>query len=178
MVHRTGRSLILTLVLCLALTPLTLPVQSNHPATVSTVQAQEPAIPLTQSTTQLPPIGEAEPNDSIDSNSNLIGPADPTAVVSWQQTITGTISSPDDLDWYELEITEPGSEVIITLSNLPADYDLVLATLSAITLEGEEGLQDIFLVEGVGRRAKGAGRRAKGAGRTGAKGGGVSSVGA
>ncbi|NJK82237.1 MAG: hypothetical protein HC914_21235, partial [Chloroflexaceae bacterium] len=164
MVHRTGRSLILTLVLCLALTPLTLPVQSNHPATVSTVQAQEPAIPLAQSTTQLPPIGEAEPNDAIDSNSNLIGPADPTAVVSWQQTITGTIGSPDDLDWYELEITEPGSEVIITLSNLPADYDLVLATLSATNLEGEEELFNIFNVEGAGSRARGAGSRARGAG--------------
>ncbi|MCG8351373.1 MAG: hypothetical protein MI924_26690, partial [Chloroflexales bacterium] len=111
------------------------------------IQAQEP----TQGSTPvaLPPLVETEPNDSIDpaDQATPIGPTEATLPLAWQQTISGVIGNASDLDWYRFEVG-PASSVVISLTNLVADYDIVLASAANSLPESDDGLEEIQDVGG------------------------------
>ncbi len=104
-----------------------------------------PQVPQAQAQTittiSLPEISESEPNDQITPSDQ----ADSVGSVSeqyWQQTISGAISSSDDIDWYSFQVG-PASAVTISLNNLPADYDLVLASAANDLERGDDGLNNV-----------------------------------
>lgn len=54
--------------------------------------------------------------------------------IATNQTITGLISSSTDLDWFKFTTTSPNTYIKITLTNLPADYDIRLYNSSVSQL--------------------------------------------
>ena len=123
-VQRVFRSFWYLLALGMVLAPLGLP-QSHAPA--AQAQPVQPAQPA-QAPVTLPPISEVEPNNTITpgDQATSIGPSSATPV--WQQSMSGQIDTADDLDWYAFTLPTPASNVVINLTNLPADYDIVLAS--------------------------------------------------
>ncbi|MGB9739543.1 hypothetical protein [Chloroflexus sp.] len=110
--------------------------------------------------TELPLVGESEPNGSITppgvtAQSIAIGRTD-----SWRQPIEGVIASSSDIDYFAFTIDAPGSLVTVTLTNLQADYDLVFgggvdpvtgqggATESFEFDLGKSGLEDVTQIGG------------------------------
>ena len=134
---------------CLAvllLAPLAL-----HPQVPATVAAKPS--PPTLSQTVLPGYTEQKDNGTVTNdtipNAELIGSA---TTASWLQTITGTIGTATDLDYYKLHIGSPASQITITLDGLSADYDLVLGGGSdptqPTTTTFQSGLEGITQVGG------------------------------
>ena len=138
----------------LLLTPFTL-VPQPTPATAT----ESTPIHLT-TITELPPIDEIEPNNSITPPEVTAQPIAPERTDSWQQVISGIIASSSDIDYYMVVIDRPGSLIKLELTNLDADYDLVFgggvdpATGVGGTTEtfefdtGEQGLEDITQIGG------------------------------
>ena len=52
------------------------------------------------------------------------------SVIAVNTTITGMISSPNDIDYYKISNTSTETNIKVVLSNLPADYDLNLYNVS------------------------------------------------
>jgi hypothetical protein len=158
------RGYALWMMVCILAVSLLLP---SHP--LATVQAQEQ--PTLAQFAQLTPQDEAEPNDSISDDpasdeANPIGPGDAAATPSWRQTITGRIDPAEDEDWYRFEVSEPGSAVLLTLSDLPADYDLVLVNGPDVVLEGDAGLENVLDTRGRARSSRGRARSSRGRARS------------
>jgi hypothetical protein len=140
--NRQPRELSLLLIVAITFAVLSFWQQPAQP-----VQAQEPAQGSTP--VVLPPVTETEPNDSIDpaDQSTPIGPTAATPPLAWQQTISGVIGNADDLDWYRFEVG-PASSVVISLTNLVVDYDIVLASAANSLPESDNGLEEIQDVGG------------------------------
>jgi hypothetical protein len=153
------RSVALVLVLTLLITPF-----GVLPGGAAPVAAEEPTL---ANAVTLPPERESEPNDEINSptppanQSDRIGPPLTNPVGSWRQRVTGAITSTDDLDWFGFRLTEPASTVVITLTDLPEDYDLVLVSSAETTNKGDTGLENIL---DIGGRARNTGGRARNTG--------------
>ncbi|RRR66587.1 MAG: peptidase [Candidatus Viridilinea halotolerans] len=118
--RRVTSPLLALLLLTLFLTPL-----ARYPSP-SVALAQD--TPELQALEQLPTYAEVEAgnpaqrNDSPTTAEHIGAPADQ---VIWTRTITGTIDRGTDVDYFRFVISRPASRVRITLSDLPADYDLV-----------------------------------------------------
>jgi len=128
----------------------------------------------------LPAIVETEPNDTIsdvsaDDRANPIGAADQQTVKDWSQRVTGAIGRADDVDYFRLVVARPASSVRVTLSNLSADYDLVLAGRPDFADADAAGLEDIAEVGG--RISSIGGRISSIGGRISSIGGRISSIG-
>jgi hypothetical protein len=154
-----ARGVALVMVLCMLVAPFGLP-----PTAAPPVAAQQPA---QADAVTLPPARESEPNDDINSSTpptdqaDRIGPSPTNPQGSWRQRVTGAITSTRDLDWFRFRLTEPASTVVITLTNLPDDYDLVLVSSADTTSEGDSGLENIL---DIGGRARNTGGRARNTG--------------
>ncbi len=135
--------------------------------------AQAQAVQNQPTSTTLPDFSESEPNDSLTptNQSNSIGLVG--SQTAWQQTITGRIGYADDLDWYTFSVG-PATTVTVTLTNLPGDYDLALASDSNGLPETDSGLDEVVDLGG-GITAIGGGITAIGGGIT-AIGGGITAI--
>jgi hypothetical protein len=148
------RFLFTLVIFSLFLAPMAL---SSRPQAV-TAAATEP-VRLT-TITELPAIGEVEPNNQITPPSVTAQAIATGRTDSWRQPISGVISASDDIDYFSFDITAPGSLVIIELTNLNADYDLVFgggvdpatgqggATDSFEFDPGRPGLEDVTQIGG------------------------------
>ncbi|MFN8637211.1 MAG: pre-peptidase C-terminal domain-containing protein [Chloroflexota bacterium] len=58
-----------------------------------------------------------EPNDTPDK----------ACPIAFNTSVTGTIGSATDVDAYKFDVAQPGTTVIVELTDLPQDYDLYLA---------------------------------------------------
>jgi hypothetical protein len=149
----------LLLVLCMLVAPF-----GFSPTAAPPVAAEQPAL---ADAVTLPPVRESEPNDEINSSalppdqSDRIGPPPNNSPSSWRQRVTGAITSTRDLDWFRFQLAEPASTVVITLTDLPEDYDLVLVSSEETTNEGDAGLENIL---DIGGRARNTGGRARNTG--------------
>ena len=76
---------------------------------------------------------EVEPNNVIDQANLLVFNA------ASQAARTGTISATTDLDIYTFS-AQPGATVAISLTNLPADYDLALLSDPRVTIPVSDSL--------------------------------------
>jgi hypothetical protein len=119
------RPFIALLLMAMLLMPL-----AAHPGTTPSAEAQVNPPELSQAITQLDGYIERESRGGSGNDSpQAAEPIGPTlsqpGIVSWSQTVSGTISASSDLDYYRFTITRPASQVRISLSGLPADYDLV-----------------------------------------------------
>ncbi len=155
------RFLALWMVLCLLVVSSGLPIRSLP---LAQAQSPEQQAHLTAAT-PLEPFDETEPNNAnvIDQNpnndeSNLVGPADPAATPSWQQTISGRVATPDDQDWFRIEISEPASNIALELTDLAADFDLILISAANVAQEGDAGLENVVDLR---RKARSTRRKAR-----------------
>ncbi|MEI7643268.1 MAG: hypothetical protein WCJ55_03065, partial [Chloroflexales bacterium] len=127
--------------LCLALLllPLGVPPQARL---VSAAPASLPDLPGNS----LAGLSEQEPNDTI-AQAQRISALVP--VGSWSEQVIGKIGTSSDLDYYKFTLLQPASKVKITLGNLPADYDLVLAADPDTNIQqGTSGIEDITNIGG------------------------------
>ncbi len=127
--------------LCLALLllPLGVPPQARL---VSAAPASLPDLPGNS----LAGLSEQEPNDTI-AQAQRISALVP--VDSWSEQVIGKIGTSSDLDYYKFTLLQPASKVKITLGNLPADYDLVLAADPDTGIQqGTSGIEDITNIGG------------------------------
>jgi hypothetical protein len=127
--------------LILAPTAWSIPVQ---PVAAAPQQASRPAA---VTYTPLPALAESEPNDTVTTESDESDPIGPTNpgpdLLNWSRVVTGTLGRTGDVDYYSLEVP-PASTIAISLTNLPADYDLVLASASTGEEDGLNGLGNII----------------------------------
>jgi hypothetical protein len=92
------------------------------------------------------PAGELAQNDG--------DPYEPNDDWTHAYTVTaGTLSAylghDHDVDWYKVYVAQPRTVLTVTLSNLPADYDLVLYGDLAQTAGGGIGnIQDVGQISG------------------------------
>ena len=120
---------------------------------VPVADAAQPPPPSLSQMTVLPDYTEQRDNgtstNDIIANAEAIGTSD---AFSWQQTITGTLGTATDLDYYQLRLLRPASRISLTLDGLPADYDLVLGGGSdptqTTTTTFQSGLEGITQVGG------------------------------
>src|SRR6185436_5878487 len=77
--------------------------------------------------TSVAPVSEVEPNNVVDQANLLV--LNPTG----RAARSGTISATTDLDIYTFS-AQPGATVTISLTNLPADYDLALLSDPRVTI--------------------------------------------
>ena len=125
--------------------------------TPSALRAQAPvdsSAPPSLSQTVLPGYSEQKDNGTLTNDSpdkaEPIGSSD----YSWSQVISGTISSSSDVDYYQVTIVRPASQIKISLDGLPADYDLVLgggqdtSQTTLVTDTFQSGLENVTQVGG------------------------------
>ncbi|NNJ11607.1 peptidase [Chloroflexales bacterium ZM16-3] len=87
---------------------------------------------------------EVESNDTISTAQDL-----GSTTSDWKQQVIGTISTSGDLDYYKFNLVQPASGVVISLENLPADYDIILAAAPSTSVEqGSSGVDDITNIGG------------------------------
>ncbi|MFV9503056.1 MAG: peptidase [Oscillochloridaceae bacterium umkhey_bin13] len=120
---RLVRPLTALILLALLLTPLAAYPTPGVALAALNTQEVDPA----QTRTALTPYIEQEvfgatQNDTPETAERIGNPVE----LRWTQTVSGTIGRSNDLDFYQFELTRPASRVQIRLSNLPADYDLIL----------------------------------------------------
>jgi hypothetical protein len=101
--------------------------------------------PATITYTPLPALGESEPNDTLSKTADQSDPIGPAAggPLNWSRVVSGTLSRSGDVDYFSFEVP-PASTVAISLTNLSADYDLVLAGASTGEEDGLGGLSNII----------------------------------
>ncbi|GIV90985.1 MAG: peptidase [Chloroflexus sp.] len=127
----------------------------------TSIPATAAEVPIRLSTvTELPLVGESEPNGSITPPGVTAQPIAVGRTDSWRQPIEGVIASSSDIDYFAFTIDAPGSLVTVTLTNLQADYDLVFgggvdpvtgqggATESFEFDPGKSGLEDVTQIGG------------------------------
>ncbi|PDW02622.1 peptidase [Candidatus Viridilinea mediisalina] len=122
--QRMTSPLLMLLLMTMLLAPL-----AQQPTAVAEAYEQSNVSPLNTTPTVLPPYAEqeafgAQQNDTPET-AERIGPVSMPPPVSWQQVVTGTIGRSSDIDYFSFVVPNPASRVQITLSDLPADYDLV-----------------------------------------------------
>jgi hypothetical protein len=109
--------------------------------------SQQVARPAAVTYRPLPALVESEPNDTVTAETDQSDPVGPTNpgpdLLNWSRVITGTLGRTGDIDYYSLEVP-PASTIAISLTNLPADYDLVLASASTGEESGLNGLENII----------------------------------
>jgi hypothetical protein len=116
---------------------------------VAQAQVTPPAQPA-QAAEQLPPFTESEgaAGNNTPQTANTIGSSSATR---WSQAVQGAITSSADVDYFTFTLSQPASSVTLALDNLPADYDLVLASVpldGRAFEESEEGLEGVTQVGG------------------------------
>ncbi|NTW01978.1 MAG: peptidase, partial [Oscillochloris sp.] len=103
--------------------------------------AQKPGVSSVVAST----LAETEPNNTT-SQANIVSQG---TTEDWESQITGKIGTSDDLDYYTFTLNQPASSVKITLMDLPADYDLILAADPDTHIDqGSTGIEDITNIGG------------------------------
>jgi hypothetical protein len=97
--------------------------------------------------TELAAISESEPNDTLTTTADTANPIGPDDIdpppPNWSRSISGTIGSEGDVDYFKLEVP-PASTVAISLTNLSADFDVTLASGSVDSDASSDGLDNIL----------------------------------
>ncbi|MBX0328652.1 hypothetical protein K2Z83_13300, partial [Oscillochloris sp. ZM17-4] len=88
-----------------------------HPATAAAVEQPEASAGVLTTVPE-----QAGPHNTPATAQDL-----GTTAGIWTQQVTGKIDTSADIDYYSFTLAQPASRVQISLENLPADYDLILA---------------------------------------------------
>ena len=118
----------------------------GSPLSAVAAPASPQARPTAVTYTPLPAISESEPNDTLTITSdqaNPIGPDGQNPPRDWSRSISGTIASEGDVDYFKF-VVPPASTVAISLTNLAADFDLALASGSVDSDASDGGLDSIL----------------------------------